>query len=62
MEELTNVLTSDNWILTVGTFLPLLGVLFLMFLPASEERLHMQIAIVASGATIVIGIWTLAIF
>ncbi len=62
MEELTNVLTSDNWILTVGTFLPLLGVLIMMFLPAAEERLHKQIAIVTSGATMAVGIWTLAIF
>jgi NADH-quinone oxidoreductase subunit M len=56
------VLTNDNWILTVGTFLPLAGVLLMMFIPAAEEVLHKQIAILTSGATLAVGIWTLAIF
>ena len=56
------VLTSDNWILTVGTFLPLVGVIAMMLIPGAEERLHKQIAIVTSGATLAVGIWTLAIF
>jgi NADH-quinone oxidoreductase subunit M len=56
------VLTNDNWLLTVGTFLPLVGVLLMMFIPAAEETLHKQIAIVTSGATVAIGIVTLALF
>jgi NADH-quinone oxidoreductase subunit M len=56
------VLTNDNWLLTVGTFLPLAGVLLMMFIPAVEEALHKQIAIVTSGATVVVGIITLAAF
>jgi NADH-quinone oxidoreductase subunit M len=56
------VLTNDNWILTVGTFLPLAGVLLMLFIPAAEEVLHKQIAILTSGATLAVGIWTLAIF
>jgi NADH-quinone oxidoreductase subunit M len=56
------VLTNDNWILTVGTFLPLVGVLVMLFIPAVEETLHKQIAIVTSGATLAVGIWTLALF
>jgi NADH-quinone oxidoreductase subunit M len=53
---------SNNYLLTLGTFLPLVGVLVMMFVPAAEEKLHKQIAIVASGATLAVGIWTLALF
>jgi NADH-quinone oxidoreductase subunit M len=53
---------SNNFLLTLGTFLPLVGVLIMMFVPAAEEQLHKQIAIVASGATLAVGIWTLAVF
>ena len=57
-----SVLTDDNWLLTVGTFLPLVGVLIMMFIPASEETTHKQIAVVTAGATLVIGILTLVRF
>ena len=53
---------NDNWMLTVGTFLPLVGVLVMLFIPAVEETLHKQIAILTSGATLAVGIWTLAVF
>ena len=56
------VLTTDNWLLTVGTFLPLVGVLAMMFTPGSEERLQKQIAIVTAGATVLVGIYTLIQF
>jgi NADH-quinone oxidoreductase subunit M len=56
------VLTNDNWLLTVGTFLPLVGVLIMMFIPGSEERSHKQIAIVTAGATLAVGIYTLVQF
>ena len=47
---------ADNWVLIVGTFLPLVGVAIMMFVPAAEEALHKQIAIVTSGATLAVGI------
>ena len=56
------VLTNDNWLLTLGTFFPLVGVLAMMFLPGNEERLHKQIAIAISGITVLIGIYTLIQF
>ena len=56
------VLTNDNWLLTVGTFLPLVGVVIMMFISDAEETLHKQIAIVTSGATLAIGVWTLVAF
>ena len=55
-------LTNDNWLLTVGTFLPLVGVALMMFVPASDERAHKQIGIVTSAATLAVGIWTLLRF
>ena len=55
-------LTNDNWLLTLGTFLPLLGVLFMMFIPAAEERSHKVIALATAGATMIIGIITLVQF
>ncbi len=56
------VLTNDNWLLSVGTFFPLVGVLVMMFIPGSEERLHKQIAILTSGLTVAVGIFTLVQF
>jgi NADH-quinone oxidoreductase subunit M len=53
---------DNNFILSLGTFLPLVGVLVMLFIPAAEEVLHKQIAILTSGATLAVGIWTLAIF
>jgi NADH-quinone oxidoreductase subunit M len=57
-----SVLTDDNWLLTVGTFLPLVGVLIMMFIPASEETTHKQIAVAVSGLTLAVGVWTLIRF
>ena len=56
------VLTNDNWLLTVGTFLPLVGVLLMMFTPGSEERLQKQIAIGTAGVTMLVGVYTLIQF
>src|SRR6476659_3213199 len=53
---------SDNYLLSLGTFLPLVGVLVMLFIPGTQEKLHKEIAILASGATLAVGIWTLAVF
>jgi len=55
-------LTDQNWLLTVGTFLPLVGVLVMMFIPRSEEATHKVIGIVTAGATLVVGIVMLFAF
>lgn len=57
-----SVLTDDNWLLTVGTFLPLVGVLIMMFIPAADETTHKQIAVGVSGLTLAVGVWTLIRF
>jgi NADH-quinone oxidoreductase subunit M len=55
-------ITNDNWLLTVGTFLPLVGVLLMMFIPASEEKTHKQIGILTSAVTAAVGAYTLLRF
>ena len=41
-----NVLTDQNWALSVGTFLPLAGVIVMLFIPRTEETLHKGVALV----------------
>ena len=53
------VIPDQNWLLSVGTFLPLAGVLVMMFIPRTEEMLHKQIALVTALATMGVGIYTL---
>ncbi len=53
---------SDNYLLSLGTFLPMVGVLVMLFIPGTQERLHKEVAILTSGATLAVGIGTLAIF
>lgn len=52
-------ITNDNWLLTVGTFLPLVGVIVMMFIGREEERLHKSIAIFTAAATMAVGVLTL---
>jgi NADH-quinone oxidoreductase subunit M len=52
-------ITNDTWLLSVGTFLPLAGVLVMLFIPGTEERLHKMIAIVTSGVTLAVGVFTM---
>ena len=57
--ERMDVLTDQNWLLSVGTFLPLAGVLVMLFIPRAEELLHKQVALVTAVATFGVGISTL---
>jgi len=53
------VLRDQNWLLSVGTFLPFAGVLVMLFIPKAEEELHKLVALVTAGATLGVGIYTL---
>ena len=53
------VLRDHNWVLSVGTFLPLAGVLIMLFIPKREENLHKTIALVTALATLGVGVFTL---
>jgi NADH-quinone oxidoreductase subunit M len=59
---MTDVLNDNNWLLTVGTFLPLVGVVVMMLVPALEEQLHKQLLILTAGATAAVHVVTLVLF
>ena len=56
------MLRDHNWILSVGTFLPLLGVLLLLVVPKANEQLIKKVALLTSIATVAVGVWTLLRF
>ncbi len=53
---------DQNWLLSLGTFLPLAGVLFMLFIPKKNELLQKQIALGTALATLGVGIYTLTQF
>ncbi|MFM1752448.1 MAG: NADH-quinone oxidoreductase subunit [Actinomycetota bacterium] len=57
-----DVLRDQNWLLSVGTFLPLVGVLVMLFIPKAEEELHKFVALITAIATLVVGIYTVTKF
>ncbi len=57
-----DVITDQNWLLSVGVFLPLAGVLVMLFIPGGEQLLHKQIALVTALATFGVAIYTLTQF
>jgi NADH-quinone oxidoreductase subunit M len=56
------VLSDNNWVLTVGTFLPLAGALIMLFVPKSDEVMAKAIGIATAAATLAVGIVTLVLF
>ena len=56
------MLTDQNWALSVGVFLPLAGVLIMMFIPKSDEVMVKAVGLLAAIATLVVGIVTLTQF
>jgi NADH-quinone oxidoreductase subunit M len=53
------MLRDHNWMLSVGTFFPLLGVLLLLVVPKANEQLIKKVALFTSIATVAVGVWTL---
>jgi NADH-quinone oxidoreductase subunit M len=53
------MLRDHNWMLSVGTFLPLLGVLLLLVVPKANEQLIKKVVLFTSIATVAVGVWTL---
>src|SRR5436305_12397388 len=56
------VIQNQQWLLSVGTFLPLVGVLVMLFIPRREEAMVKGTAIVTAVATLAVGVYTLARF
>src|SRR6476620_1391119 len=57
-----NTLSDNNWILSVGTFLPMAGVLVMLFIPRRAETLVKQVGILTAGLPLAVGVWTLFLF
>ena len=57
-----NVLTDQNWLLSLGTFLPIAGVALMLLVPKANEALIKQVGIATAAATVAIGIVTLLRF
>ena len=56
------VLSDHNWVLSVGTFLPLVGVLIMLFVPKGEEVLAKAVGLGTAVATLAVGIFTMVQF
>jgi NADH-quinone oxidoreductase subunit M len=54
--------SAKNWLLPVGVFLPVVGILVLAVLPRAEEQLMKVVALLTALATMAIGVVTLASF
>jgi NADH-quinone oxidoreductase subunit M len=57
-----DILRDHNWVLSVGTFLPLAGVLVMLFIPKAEEQLQKAVALITALATLGVGVYTLTLF
>ena len=56
------MLRDANWVLSVGTFLPLVGVVLLLGVPKANEQMIKMVALLTSIATLAVGIFTLTKF
>ena len=56
------MIRDDNWVLSVGTFLPMLGVLVLLVTPKANEAAIKMVALLTSIATVAVGAFTLFSF
>ena len=56
------MLRDANWVLSVGTFLPLAGVVLLLGVPKANEQMIKMVALLTSIATLAVGIFTLTKF
>jgi len=56
------LLRDNNWVLTIGTFLPMVGVLIMLFIPKADEVAHKAVALATAVATLAVGVWTLVLF
>ncbi len=57
-----DVISDQNWLLSLGTFLPLAGVLLMLFVPEREVKAQKQLALVTALATFAVAIYTVTQF
>jgi NADH-quinone oxidoreductase subunit M len=53
------MIQNEQWLLSLGTFLPLVGVLVMLFIPKKDELLAKQVALGTALATLAVGAYTL---
>ncbi|MFM9122484.1 MAG: NuoM family protein [Actinomycetota bacterium] len=53
-----NMLQDNNWLLSVGTFLPLVGVVVLLLMPKAQDSANKIVALLTSIATLIVGVYT----
>ncbi|MFM2182601.1 MAG: NADH-quinone oxidoreductase subunit [Actinomycetota bacterium] len=56
------MIQEQQWLLSLGTFLPMAGVLVMLFIPKKNELLAKEVALVTAVATVLVGIYTLVQF
>ena len=56
------MIQTQQWLLSLGTFLPLAGVLVMLFIPKKNELLSKQVALGTALATLAVGVYTLIQF
>ncbi len=54
--------TLDDWALSAGVFLPVVGMLVMALVPSSREMTHKVIALVTTSATLAVGVFIAARF
>jgi NADH-quinone oxidoreductase subunit M len=57
-----DVLQNQQWLLSLGTFLPLAGVLVMLFIPKDDEASAKGVALLTAVATLAVGVYTLTQF
>jgi NADH-quinone oxidoreductase subunit M len=57
-----DVLQNQQWLLSLGVFLPLAGVLVMLFIPKSDEASVKGVGIITAVATLAVGVYTLTQF
>ncbi|MFM8388318.1 MAG: NuoM family protein [Actinomycetota bacterium] len=55
---MSDVLQNQQWLLSLGTFLPLVGVLVMLFIPKSDETSAKGVAVLTAAATLAVGVYT----
>ncbi|MFM8312337.1 MAG: NuoM family protein, partial [Ilumatobacteraceae bacterium] len=56
------MIQEQQWLLSLGTFLPMAGVLVMLFIPKKNELLAKEVGLVTAAATLLVGIYTLVQF
>jgi len=56
------MIQDQQWLLSVGVFLPLVGVLVMLFIPKKDEATAKGVAIITAAATLAVGVYTLVKF